>query len=260
MKSAIAKIAPIAIGLALGWLLFHPPAILKELGPIGYLLGAVVCFALLVGFIAAVIGMNLPADVAIAPLHGQPDMALQSLATRLRALGFADVGPPYEVGVSPPASMMAFVHPNEPIYAAVYRTGTIPAVVNFDFVSILDGFRGGLTSNPDVRGATLPPAPGSFRQIFPGRQVEDIFARHREGVAFLGGRGFSCKPVNGACFVDDFKRALGRQREAFLASPIRTTLAALARTITKKVPDIGPLSGQPKIEERLRELATGRRG
>ncbi len=260
MKSLIAKLAPIAIGLALGYLLFHPPAFLKELGPLGWVIGALACVVMLVLFIALIIGTNLPADVRVTPLGVQPDPGLQALAARVRALGLEDVGPSLEVGVTPPATMLAFVHPTEPVYAAVYRTGTIPAVVNFDFVSILDGFRGGLTTNPDIRGATLPPAPGSFRQIFPGASVEEIFARHREGVAFLRGRGFSCKAVRGATFVDDFKRSLKLQRDAFMAAPLRTTLAALARTVTKKIGEIGPLAAQSGVEARLRELTTGRRG
>lgn len=259
MKSLLAKLAPIAIGLALGWLLFHPPAFLKELGALGYLAGALLCAVLFVLFIAAIIGMSLPADVGLAPLRAQPDAALQALGTRLRALGFVDAGPPYEVAVSPPASMLAFVHPAEPIYAAAYRTGTIPAVLNYDFVSILDGFRGGLTTNPDVRGATLPPAPGSFRQVVPGGSVEELLARHRDGLVYLKGRGLHCKAVSAASFVDDFKRSLKLQREAFMASPIRTTLAAVGRAVTKRVPEIGPLAAQPGIEARLRELATGRR-
>lgn len=257
---AIQKLLPIAIGIGIAWLLFHPPAFLEELGALGWVLGAMGCAVLLVLAIAFMIGLNLPADVAVTPLGRQLDPSLAELAGRIRALGFADAGPPYEIGMSPPASLVALVHPSEPVYAAVYRTGTVPPVLNFDFVSILDGFRGGLTTNPDVRGATLPPAPGAFRQVFPGGSVEELYTRHLEGVAFLRTRGFPCKRVSAATFVDDFKRSIARQREAFLASPLGTTLSALVRSVTGRVPDVGPLAAQAGIDARLRQVSQGLRG
>jgi hypothetical protein len=253
----IQKVLPMVIGVSIAWLFFHPPAFLRELGPLGWLLGAAGCVFLLVLTIAFVTSMNLPADVAVAPLDRPPDPALAELAGRIRALGFADAGPPYEIGMSPPATLVALVHPGEPVYAAAYRTGTVPPVLSFDFVSILDGFRGALTTNPDVRGATLPPASGAFRQVFPGGSVGDLYARHLDGVAFLRARGFACKRVTAATFVGDFKRAIARQREAFLAAPLGTTLVAIVRSVTGKVPDIGPLAAQPEVEERLRQLGMG---
>lgn len=256
----IQKLLPIALGLGIAWLLFHPPVFLKELGALGWVLGALGCALLLVLAIAFMIGLNLPADIAVTPLGRQPDAALAELAARIRALGFADAGPPYEIGMSPPASLVALVHPSDPVYAAAYRTGTVPPVLNFDFVSILDGFRGGLTTNPDVRGATLPPAPGAFRQVFPGGSLEELFRRHLEGVAFLRTRGLSCKRVSAATFVDDFKRSIARQREAFLAAPLRTTLAALVRSVTGRVPEVGPLASQAGVEARLRQVSQGLRG
>jgi hypothetical protein len=260
MKDSIAKVLPIVIGVAIGWLLFHPPAWMAPLGPLRYLVMGVLCLLVLLIFIAYAIGASIPADVAVTPHTGGVDTSMVDLAQRIRALGFAEAGPPYRIEVSPAATMIALAHPTEPVYATVFRTGTVPAVTSFDFVSILEGFRGGLTSNADPRGGTLPAGPGAFRQIIAGAGPEQVYRVHLEGVHWLRSRGLAAKKVSVETFVADFKQAMAKQREGFRSSPLKHALIALWRTVSKQVPNRGGLSTQSGAEAQVRELSMGRRG
>ncbi|HOW44196.1 MAG TPA: hypothetical protein PK919_03375 [Candidatus Aminicenantes bacterium] len=260
MKDGIAKYLPFAVGGAIGWLLFHPPQWLGPAGPLRTLLMAAVGFVLLVAFIVYVIAASVPLDVAVAPHAGPVDPGVARYGEQLKALGFIEAGAPLRVEIKPPVILQPFVHASEPVYATAFRTGTAPAVTAYDFVSILDGFRGGLTSNADPRGGTLPAGPGAFRQIAAGAAVETVFRLHLEGVAWLRGRGLGTRKVSAQDFVQDFKAAIRSQGEGFRSAPVRHALIALWRTVTKRHPHDGPLSRQPGAESQVRALQTGRSG
>ncbi len=260
MKDGIARFLPIVVGVAIGWLLFHPPQWLGPAGPLRSLAMIAIGFALFVAFIVYVIAASVPADVAVTPHAGPVDPGIARYGERLKALGFAEAGPPLRVEIKPAATLLPFVHASEPVYATVFRTGTVPAVTSFDFVSILDGCRGGLTSSADPRGATLPAGPGAFRQVVAGAGMEAVFRLHLEGVAWLRGRGLAAKRVSAQDFVHDFKAAVRRQNEGFRRAPVRHALIALWRTVSKRHPHDGPLSRQPAAESQARALQAGRIG
>ncbi len=257
MKNTAAKWLPIGVGVAIGWLLFHPPAFLAPLGPLRHLVMLALGFVLLVAFIAALIAASLPAEVGLAPAEAEAPAAMQAVVDQLAALGFRPAGPLLRVAISPPATLVGLAHADQPVYATVFRTGTIPAVVSHDFVSILAGFRGGLTTMPDWRGGTLPAGEGGLRQVFPGADPETLFARHLDGLAYLRQRGLSCQPVSTGSFADDFRRSFARQRQVFLRAPLRNALIALARTTFKRVPCMGGLRDQPGAELQIRALQAG---
>jgi hypothetical protein len=177
---------------------------------------------------------------------------------RFQDLGFERVGPLLEVGLSPPAKMVGLVHQSEPIYGAVFRTSTIPAVTGIDLVSVLSDGQGGLTTGDDPRGATLPGGPGAFRQSFPKRGVEDLMPQHQRTMQVLASRGISWKRVSAASFEHDFKQAMVRQRKAFLAAPARNTILAIYRSATSAFPHVGPLERQPGFEKQVRVVQSGR--
>jgi hypothetical protein len=260
MKDGIAKILPFAVGGAIGWLLFHPPQWLGPAGPLRTLLMVAVGFVLLVAFIVYVIAASVPMDVAVAAHAGPVDPGIARYGEHLKALGFVEAGPPLRVEVKPAVVLQPFVHASEPVYATAFRTGTVPAVTAYDFVSILDGFRGGLTSNADPRGGTLPAGPGAFRQIASGAGVEAVFRLHLEGVAWLRGRGLGVRKVSAQDFVADFKAAIRKQGEGFRSAPVRHALIALWRTVSKRHPHDGPLARQSGAESQVRALQTGRAG
>jgi hypothetical protein len=258
VKALIAKILPFVIGIVLGWLLFNPPRWMEPLGPARYVVVAVLCFLLLITFICLLILKNLPQDVQLTRLGQEPEPELRALAQRFHRLGFESAGPLLEVGVSPPAKMVALVHQSEPIYGAVFRTSTIPAVTGVDLVSVLHDGHGGLTTGDDPRGATLPGGPGAFRQSFPKRGVEDLLPQHQRAMQILARHGVSWKRLSASSFEHDFKQAIARQRKAFLAAPVRNTLLAIYRSALSAFPHVGPLDRQPGFEKQVRIVQSGR--
>ncbi|MBN1938516.1 MAG: hypothetical protein JW843_02950 [Candidatus Aminicenantes bacterium] len=253
MKNAVYKILPIAVGLSLGWILFHPPAWIPS-GPAGTIIIAAAVFVLLVGFIAVNIATSLPAEIKLQPLGGPPDPAIEYLSRELGALGFEEAGGPFLVGIRPAAVLTAFVHPGERVYASVFRTGTVPAVTSYDFVSILEGRPAGLTTTSNWRGGTVPAGPGEFRQVLPAAGVRQAFETHLKGLAWLQSRNLRVKKVSAASFAADFLEALGIQREHYRRTALRSAFVALGRTLIKRSPEHGPLAGQRGIEEKLRRV------
>jgi hypothetical protein len=260
MKDTIAKYLPFVVGGIIGWLLFNPPHWLALHGPLRTAVMIALAIVLLVAFIVYSISISIPGNVALAPHAGPVDASISAYAGRIQSLGFVAAGPPCRVEIKPAVTLLPFVHGSEPVYATVFRTGTVPAVTAFDFVTILDGFRGGLTTSADPRAGTLPAGPGEFRQIFEGAGIESAYQLHLEGTAWLRSRGLPAKPLSAQEFNTDFRTALARQREGFSAAPIRYALTALWRSISKRHPHNGALAGQPAAAGQVRELQTGRRG
>lgn len=262
LKHRIVSLLPYAVGLLLGWLLLYPPEALAPLGSWRYLVAALLVLLLLIAFTAAQLAANLPDPITLTPL-GEGDEVppdLLELGARLEALGFVPAGPPYDVGVRPPAVLLPFVHEAERAYSTVFRTRTLPAKTVFDFVSIFDSERGGLTSMAEPAGAALPAAPGGLRQVFPGAGLEEVWRGHREGLGWLRGRGLPARATDAASFVGDFRASFARQRRAFLAAPLRTAVITVWRAATGRTPEMGPLAKQRGAEAELQALLIGHRG
>jgi len=258
MKDAVARVLPVVFGVLVGWILFHPPSWLAGLGAWAYLVTLAVAALAFVAFVGLSILRNLPAHLVLRDLPPEavpPD--LRRLADEVVALGFFGAGPALEVGVSPTAVMVPLVAPAEPTYAAAYRTRTVPSVTALDFVSILDGGRGGLTSCSDPRGATLLGGPGELRQILPGATPAELLAAHREAVALLRSRGLGCRAVTPGTFGADLTAAIAAQRRAFLATPLHATLVAIWRSVSGRTPHLGPLGRQAIAERQIAWLVTG---
>lgn len=260
MKDKVAKYLPMAVGALIGWFLFHPPENLLPKGPLGTAILVAAAFAVFVAFVVYSIAASVPADVGLSPHAGAVDPSLVRLGEEIKALGFVEAGPAWRVEIKPAVTLVPFVHASEPVYATAFRTGTAPAVTAFDFVSILDGFRGGLTTNADPRGGTLPAGTGAFRQIAPGAGVAAVFRLHLEGLAWLRARGLGAKSVSAGEFAADFKAAIRKQNEGFRRAPVRQALTAIWRTVSKRQPHGGPLAGQPAAAAQVRALQTGRSG
>jgi hypothetical protein len=253
------KYLPILLGLVCGFFLVNPPAWLQSLGLLGYAIAGVIVFLIMLGVVMMlIIPGSLPANVELTP---DPEAGsrsdLQQLSERYRQLGFTDAGPSMRVGMSPPAALIGLVHEEERCYGTVFRTGTTPAKTAFDFVSILDGDRGGLTTSAERGSGALIAAPGEFRQIFPGAGVEELFRRHIEGQAYLRENGVPTRAVNAGTLAGDFKSAIRIQRRTFLSNPIVFGIVAIVRAATGQSPHLGPLSKQRLAKRQLAEL-TGR--
>jgi len=255
MKNYFFKLLPIIIGAGLGWLIFNPPDWPVPSGAAGFLIGAGIVFALLIVSIVFSIGLTLPKEISLSPYAGAVDPSMRDLAGQIKNLGFVEAGGPMLVGIRPAAILMSFVHSGEPAYATIFRTGTVPAVTSYDFVSILEGSRGGLTTNTNWRGGTMPSGPGEFRQILTGAGPKEAFDAHREGLRWLRDRGLPVREISAETFVADFKHALGRQRETFRSTPVKFAVIGLARTISKQVPQRECLASQKGAESQARKLS-----
>jgi hypothetical protein len=156
--------------------------------------------------------------------------------------------------------LLPFVQEAELSYSTVFPTRTLPAKTVFDFVSILDSGRGGLTSMAEPAGAAIPASPGSLRQVFPHADLEAAWRGHREGVDWLRQRGLPARAITAATFAPDFRESFARQRRAFLAAPLRTAIVAFWRAATGRTPELGPLAEQSGVEATLQALLIGQRG
>jgi len=258
MRDTFYKYMPAASGVLLGWFLFNPPAWMQSLGPLAYVVNIVLCALLLLGIVALIVVGNLPARLQVKPIgenevHGE----LRAIGIKLEALGFRSAGPPLRVEIAPAATLLGYVHEKEPVYATVFRTGTSPAKTSHDFVSILHGEKGGLTTNAEPAGAVLPAGAGGMRQVFPDATIETLYERHLKGMAYLRERGVHCRNVSADTFRKDFETAISRQRETFLASPLVNTFVTLWRAGTKQVPFIGALREQKIAERQIAKLLAG---
>ena len=160
------------------------------------------------------------------------------------------------IHVAPPALVVGFVHPTEPVYGTVFRTDTVPPKTSHDFVSILYGDRGGLTTNTEPAGAALPEGTGGFRQVIPGESLDRLFRAHLDGLAYLKERGIQARPVSADTLQQDLRKAFRRQREVFLGSPVRSTFVTFWRSATKKVPFLGRLREQRIVDAQIARFLT----
>lgn len=257
MRDNFYKFLPWVLGGLIGYFMFQRPAFLTDLGSLAWVVqGAMLALALL-SFVMLMLLGNLPENLEmnVLPESAVPK-GVQGITAEIEALGFQRVGSPWEVKVAPAATMIGFVHASEPVYASAFCTGTIPAKVSFDFVSILDGPRGGLTTNNNAEGAVLPAGDCSLRQVFPGQSAEVLFRRHLEGIDWLSKQGVRCRSVSAGQFEHDFKTAMRNQRQLVLDAPLRGTFVTLWRAATKQVPFVGPLAQQTIAAQQI----TGLRG
>jgi hypothetical protein len=255
MRDLFYKLMPGGLGLLLGWALFNPPQWMRALGPAAWGVNVGICALLLLSGVAWIILSNLPETMSMKPasdhdVHGD----LRALGKQIEALGFRPVGPPYRVQTAPSAILLGYVHDREPVYATAYRTEHVRPRTAFDFVSMLHGDRGGLTTNAEPEGAVLPAGCISLRQVFPGEAPEALFRRHLEGIAYLGERRISCRPVSADLFQTDFVGAMARQRALFLHAPLKNTLLTLWRAGTRRVPFVGALSAQKIAGRQIEQL------
>ena len=255
MRDMVFKTMPWIAGLLLGWMIWNPPVWLQSLGPLAFVLNLGLVGLLLIGVVSIVIIANLPARVEMSPVRESDVHAeLRELGRRFEKLGFQPAGPPRRVKIAPSAIVLGYVHESEPVYGTAFRTETIPAKLCFDFVSILHGEKGGLTTNADPGGAALPEGDGGLRQVFPNESLETLFRKHLDGIAYLRDRGIQCRAVSADLYPQDLTWAIGKQRKIFTASPVRGTLVTLWRAATKRVPFIGPLRDQPVAQGQIARL------
>ena len=258
-QESVWKYLPIIIGVAIGWMLFNPPGFLRELGAISYLIMILIGFAALLIFCGFLIHANLPKDVVIrrstsAAIPGE----MTKLSDDFKALGFTQASDvPLIVNIAPPATVIPFVNEKERLYGSVYKTETIPSKITFDFVSIFEGNRGGLTSGALPEGSAMPSL-GSLKQVFLRENVRNIYEKHRQAILYLQGKGIQCRSISPQTYERDLRESILRLRKSFLASPVLFTLTVLWRAVTKKTPHMGPIQAQQIAQQQIKDIISGK--
>lgn len=195
---------------------------------------------------------NLPDPVVFTPLD-EPAPRLAPLEGDLAVLGFEPAGAYVRVNVATPAPMRPFTLPGRPVYATAFLAGGV--VPGFDFVSVVAGERGGLTTSTNPQAATVPSAPGALRQVFPGASLEQALRHHLDAVQALEARGVRFDPATPELFERAFARSFARARQAFLARRLEWTAEALQRIARRAFPDQGSVIDRPDTQETIRALA-----
>ena len=255
-KTSFFKVLPMGAGVLLGVLIVKPPPALARLGWPLYVLGGVLLVAFLVGLVVLLVAANLPQKLV---LRLRTDLALPgqlgALVSQLRGLGFRDVGPSYEVAITPPATLVGLIDKDGVIYASVFQPGARGAAPAFDFVSLLAQGRGSLTSAETPLAASLPPRELALRQIFPGKSVADVLARHRTSLSVLRARGVEVREVSPDTFETDYRAAFVELRRAFVRRTVRNAFVTLWRSVTRRTPERGSVSEQPRCAAAIEVLA-----
>lgn len=245
MKDIAAKLMPYLVGIAIAVVLISGPDLLTGLGALRYLAVGLAAVVALMLFLAVVVHSNLPSRLILEPVtewsgSGEAERRVREL----EALGFDRTGPIYRVPTTPAGLLQPLVHRTEPIYATVFRTGTLPAKVGHELVSLFSDRVGGLTSVVDPAAVVLPAPTSVLRQVLVGAAPERLLEAHREAMAYLAGAGLSWKPVSAASFEHDFTQAMVAQRRFFIHSPVRHVAVALWRSVTRRSPHLGPIAQQ----------------
>lgn len=260
-------IASLVITVFAFWLAGKPPAAFAALGAPGWIawIGLVVAgwagalLALLVKATMTAIDRSLVPDLAMTPVAVEqvPD-ALRVVSDQLEAIGMTRVTPPLAVTMSNPGILYGFLTTAGDVASSAFVVqppGGGTPVTSFDFVSVFEGDRGGLTTSPNPAGSVLPATPGSLRQVFPAGEPAALLQRHQESLAWLAAQGVRSRTIAATDFEALFRASLGRQRAAFLRARLRYTLTAVWRTLRKSTPHLGPVKDQPSTRPELARLA-----
>lgn len=245
VKDLAAKLAPYLIGIAIAIVLIAGPGLLEGLGPLRYLVAGLLAVVGLMVFLALVVHASLPSHLILEPADQWSGSTEAERRVRdLEAVGFERAGPVYRVPTTPAALLQPLVHRTEPIYATVFRTGTLPAKLGHELVSLFAEGEGGLTSVVDPAAVVLPAPPRVLRQVLAGATSRQLLEAHRDAMALIARTGMSWKPVSAASFEHEFSQAMVAQRRFFISSPLRHILVALWRSVSRRSPHIGPISQQ----------------
>jgi hypothetical protein len=244
-----------ALAIVSVFLFFSPDWVPLEAGMARVVVAVLFSVGLTVAVMGAVLG-SLPENAKITSIgHGIPAV-LQPLVRRIEGLGFERLGSALRVHLEPPAYLVALWHEGDRTYSTVFASDGAPDKAHFDYVTMFQPGEVGLTSSANVGAGVLPPADGSFLQIFPGEAPEQLLECHRQGCEHLVHAARVQPRAKAATFEFLLAGALARQRAAFMRAPLRNTWTALFRVLRKSSPAVGPVGQQPATQARIDALRT----
>lgn len=209
-------------------------------------LAVVVGLGLVVALCHRAVRANLPVEPTLVAIDLEPTPATADATAALRALGFEQLAPGYELQTPLRPAAVPFVDRSRNLLAAVYQLQQPTQRTYCDIVSLGQGGAVLTTANAPDAG-NLPPPAGGRLQILADRGPAELVTAHLAGLELLRGTTFRAARVAGFG-ADDFVRALTdclrAQRVGRDAAPLRTTLVALWRTLSGRSPHRAPLAAQ----------------
>ena len=196
---------------------------------------------------------QLPENVGIREIGRErvPD-EVERLAARYEHGGFRRVLQPMTFDL-PNETIMVALQDESGAIGTIYKIGGERGRVAYDVVSILAG-DAVLTTAQDHGAGVLPAAEGTLRQIIEGARPEDLIRHHRSTVEELDRLGIPAIPVAPTAIPGLLRRSFRVNRAQMEKAPVKHTLVALWRTITKKNKHIGMLADQAGILDQLARL------
>jgi len=256
MNKILWKFLPIAVGLTFGFFICNPPELFRSLGWSGWLI-LPGCFVLLVFvfFPSFLFVRQIFRDVELVPVEGDLNRKdVRLLAERFLALGFKPVGAALKIPTSP-TTIIGFVREDIAVSAVIIRTEAGFGKTTFAFLSSLGDDTKGLTTIREIASALSPRAPWSFCQVFPRREVEELFLEHLRGLEFLHGRGLKTCPISSETFREKELTGSQRQREYLRKEWVKNTVIFVWRYVSKISPYRGQIAQQKIAAEYIRQIA-----
>jgi len=230
---------------------------------------AVLLGVVLVGTVVAVqagILKALPEDPGMQPVNEYDvPREVAGLARDFERAGFERAASALRFDLGRPVVLVPLIRRGDGTMATVYRFAAEPPKLGYDVVSALGSPDAMLTSAADPAAGVLPAPATVLRQILPGASPADLVARHDEALADLRRQGVDVMTMAPSAVPALIERSLTQARAHFLTRRWVHTLVALARTVMRRNPYLGPLRDQSGVEDRIAAVravggrATGRR-
>lgn len=255
MKKFLLMFSTFIVGVLIALVIFNPPKFLRSIGWQGYLVLPVLCFLLLFIFFPSYLFVrSVYRKFELIPLDEQINRRdIQTLMNELNSLGFTQAGPALDVpGYI--AIIVPFVHEQVDTYCTIIRTYAGIGKTTFAFSSIFDENSGGLATYREHFSALEPMPIGSFRQVFPGADLQSNFQHHLQGLEYLHRYGLNTCHVDRETFAEDETKAVVRRNEFHRSNLVRNTIIFVWRLLIRRTPYGGPLENQKDAQKSLRVL------
>jgi len=184
---------------------------------------------------------------------------LDRLCEQYERMGFRRVLTPLRIKFADEAVLVAMMS-DDGVMATAYRIiARDRSKIGHDVVSMLDAPDGSLTTATDPAAGVLPAPDGALRQILEDASPEDMVLFHRQAIEVLEGLGVNAVGVTPSAIPGLLRRSIARSRHKLEAAPVKNTLIAIWRTVTKRNPHLGMLAEQEGLETLCESLRTGAR-
>ena len=182
---------------------------------------------------------------------------LDRICDQYEGMGFRRVLTPMRFRLANEVLLVAMMS-DDGVIATASRVVVSPTRTKIvhDVVSMLEAPDSSLTTAMDPAAGVLPAAEGVLFQILDDASPEEMVLFHREAIEVLLRRGVDAVGVTPPAIPGLLRRRIGQSRETLEAAPVRNTLVAIWRRVTKRNPHLGMLGEQEELEALCESLRT----